>query len=342
MNVNANNIHPSMTPIKKVGRFLLYRELGRGAIGTVYFGHDPVIDRAVAIKLFHNLPSAQDKKQRDQIFMNEARAAGRLSHPNIITIFDAATEGNTSFIAMEYLQGQDLRQYMGENKPLPFLIAAQMLQKIAEGLEYAHNEGVIHRDIKPANIFIQENMQTKLVDFGIARAVRRETTTANNEEHATLFNNNILGTPNYMSPEQAQAKPVDKLTDIYSLGAVMYEMLTRQKPFQSRDMETLIHVIVNKQVKTPTEINAEIPAALTKIVLKAMSKLPEKRYQSAAEMALELRRYVLTEKRNQKRVEDKAVRKLDKSADTKGRLFWLSCIAISIALLVTIKALLGK
>ncbi len=338
---SSTTIHPSMTPIKKVGRFMLYRELGRGAIGTVYFGHDPVIDRAVAIKIFHNLPSTQEKKQRDQIFMNEARAAGRLSHPNIITIFDAASEGNISFIAMEFLQGQDLRQFLADNKPLPFLIAAQMLQKIAEGLEYAHNEGVIHRDIKPANIFIQENMQTKLVDFGIARAVKRETT-ANNEQPATLFNNNILGTPNYMSPEQAQAKPVDKLTDIYSLGAVMFEMLTRQKPFQSRDMESLIHMIVHKQVRTPHEINPEIPHALSRIVLKAMSKLPEKRYQSAGEMAQELRRFVLTEKRDQKHAGGKASRKSENSGEPHGRLFWISCVAILIALAVTMNSWLGK
>ena len=341
MNSNPPQIHSSMTPIKKVGRFLLYRELGRGAIGTVYFGHDPVIDRAVAIKIFHNLPSSQEKKQRDQIFMNEARAAGRLSHPNIITIFDASSEGTASFIAMEYLQGQDLRQYLADNKPLPYLVAAQMLQKIAEGLEYAHNEGVIHRDIKPANIFIQENMQTKLVDFGIARAVKRETT-ANAEQPATLFNNNILGTPNYMSPEQAQARPVDKLTDIYSLGAVMYEMLTRQKPFQSRDMDSLIHMIINKPIKAPHEINSDIPLALSKIAVKAMSKTPDKRYQSAAEMALELRRYVLAEKRDQKQAAEKSSRKNDKAEGERGRLFWLSCIAIAVALFVSLHSWLGK
>ena len=339
MNQSSKFITPGMAPIKKVGRFLLYRELGRGAIGTVYFGHDPVIDRDVAIKIFHNLPTAQDKKQRDQIFMNEARAAGRLSHPNIITIFDASTEGNISFIAMEYLQGQDLRQFLADNKPLPFLLVAQMMQKIAEGLEYAHTEGVIHRDIKPANIFLTENMQTKLVDFGIARAVKRETS-ENNETHATLFNNNILGTPNYMSPEQAQAKPVDKLTDVYSLGAVMYEVLVRQKPFQSRDMDTLLHMIVHKQIKAPHEINPEVPLVLSRIVMRAMSKLPEKRFQSAAEMAAELRRYVLTEKRDSNRDALKAEKSTN--PEPKGRLFWISCIAIGIAALVAVSSWLGK
>ncbi|MET3120744.1 serine/threonine protein kinase [Oxalobacteraceae bacterium GrIS 2.11] len=334
MNQSSKFIAAGTAPIKKVGRFLLYRELGRGAIGTVYFGHDPVIDRDVAIKIFHNLPTAQDKKQRDQIFMNEARAAGRLSHPNIITIFDAATEGNISFIAMEYLQGQDLRQFLADDKPLPYLLAAQMMQKIAEGLEYAHNEGVIHRDIKPANIFIMENMQTKLVDFGIARAVKRETTT-NNETHATLFNNNILGTPNYMSPEQAQAKAVDKLTDVYSLGAVMYEVLLRQKPFQTRDMDTLLHMIINKPVKPPHETNPAIPLTLSRIVMKAMAKLPEKRYQSASEMAMELRRYVLMEKRDQQK-QQKVNSGVKSKEDSYGRLFWISCVAISIAALVAL------
>jgi len=269
--------------------------------------------------------------------MNEARAAGRLSHPNIITIFDAATEGNVSFIAMEYLQGQDLRQFMADDKPLPYLLIAQMMQKVAEGLEYAHNEGVIHRDIKPANIFITENMQTKLVDFGIARAVKRETDN-NNAHHATLFNNNILGTPNYMSPEQAQAKPVDKLTDVYSLGAVMYEVLVRQKPFQSRDMDTLLHMIINKQVKAPHEINPEIPLTLSRIVMKAMSKAPEKRYQSASEMAVELRRYVVAEKRDQKQESTKTEKSAKSGDDQYGRLFWISCMAITIAALVALSS----
>jgi len=341
MNQSSKFITPGMAPIKKVGRFLLYRELGRGAIGTVYFGHDPVIDRDVAIKIFHNLPTVQDKKQRDQIFMNEARAAGRLSHPNIITIFDAASEGNLSYIAMEYLQGQDLRQFLAEGKPLLYLQVAHMMQKIAEGLEYAHSEGVIHRDIKPANIFIMENMQTKLVDFGIARAVKRETN-QNNEEHATLFNNNILGTPNYMSPEQAQAKPVDKLTDVYSLGAVMYEVLARQKPFNSRDMDTLLHMIVNKQLKAPHEVNPEIPLVLSRIVMKAMSKQPEKRYQSAAEMAVELRRYVLMEKRDSKLGMSKTNPGSKSNDEPYGKLFWMSCIVISIAFLVAISSWIAK
>ena len=336
MTHSSKFITSGMAPIRKVGRFLLYRELGRGAIGTVYFGHDPVIDRDVAIKIFHNLPTAQDKKQRDQIFMNEARAAGRLSHPNIITIFDAATEGNISYIAMEYLQGQDLRQFLADNKSLSFTAVAQMMQKIAEGLDYAHNEGVIHRDIKPANIFISENLQTKLVDFGIARAVKRETTTENNATQATLFNNNILGTPNYMSPEQAQARPVDKLTDVYSLGAVMYEVLTHQKPFQSRDMDTLLHMIVNKQIKAPHEINPDVPQALSRIVMRAMSKQSEKRYQSAAEMAQELRRFAMLEKRKQQHDFDPVGSR--KAPEPHGRLFWISCIAITIAALVALSS----
>lgn len=336
MNSRAHFITSGMAPIKKVGRFLLYRELGRGAIGTVYFGHDPVIDRDVAIKIFHNLPTANDGKQRDQIFMNEARAAGRLSHPNIITIYDAATDGDTSFIAMECLQGQDLRQFLLDQKPLSFLLVGHMMQKIAEGLEYAHKEGVIHRDIKPANIFIQKNMQVKLVDFGIARAVKRETY-GHQETQATLFHNNILGTPNYMSPEQAQAKPVDKLTDIYSLGVVMYELLLRQKPFQSRNMDALISMIVNKPIQPPHEINPEVPAALSRIVQRAMAKLPEKRYQSAEEMAQELRRYVVAEKRQQQLLQAKR----DAQPEPRGRLFWISCLAIGMAIVIALGTWLG-
>lgn len=346
MKPSAKPNSSTMKPIKKVGRFTLFRELGRGAIGTIYFGHDPVIDRDVAIKLFHNVSSGQDKKQRDQIFMNEARAAGRLSHPNIVTIFDAEVDGNESFIAMEYLQGQDLRQFLNANKPLSNLAVAQLMQKVAEGIHYAHKAGVIHRDIKPANIFLLDNMQVKIVDFGIARAAR-PVTAEGGDQPPTLFNNNILGTPNYMSPEQAQAIPVTKLTDIYSLGVVMYELLVRQKPFQSRDMNALIDMIVNKRAKSPHEINPEIPATLSRIVTKAMSKRPEKRYQSAEEMAQALRRFILTEKRNNAQGDNGLKQGLDEKNDGEskgsyGRLFWLSCIAITIAAAIALHSWINK
>lgn len=339
MNSPANSITEGMVPIKKVGRFLLVRELGRGAIGTVYLGHDPIIERSVAIKIFHNLSSASEKKQRAQIFMNEARAAGRLSHPNIITIYDAVSEDNINYIAMEYLHGQDLRQFLLDRKPLSFLLAAQMMQKIAEGLDYAHQQGVIHRDLKPANIFIQQNMQVKLVDFGIARAVKADTT-SNQETQATLFHNNILGTPNYMSPEQALAKPVNKLTDIYSLGAVMYELLLRQKPFESWELDSLISRIVSKPIQPPHEINPEVPLALSRIVQRAMAKPPGKRYQSAAEMAQELRRYVLTEKRELQRLQIKSRR--DTKRKPQGRLYWISCLAIGFASVIALGSWLGQ
>ena len=337
--------HTSMAPIKRVSRYVLFREIGRGAIGAVYFGHDPVIDRDVAVKIFHNLPSVQENKQRDQLFMNEARAAGRLSHPNIITIYDAATEANTCFIAMEYLHGQDLRHYLDSKKPLSFMAIAQMFQKIAEGLDYAHKEGVIHRDIKPANIFIQENMQPTLLDFGIARAVKRVNETSD-EDAATLFHNNILGTPNYMSPEQALARPVTNLTDIYSLGVVLYEILTRQKPFQSSSIDGLSHLIINKQAKAPHDINPAIPVALSRIALKAMSKQPEKRFQTGAEMANELRRYASAAKKELKlEISQKNTDSAGLAVGAEGshgRLFWLSCIAIAVAALVTLESLLGR
>jgi len=345
MNSSSFPNHSTLIPIKRINRYVLFREIGRGAIGTVFYGHDPVIDREVAVKIFHHLPSALENKQRDQLFMNEARAAGRLSHPSIITIYDAASEGNRCFIAMEYLHGKDLRHYLDNRKAFDFVTIAHMFQRIAEGLDYAHREGVTHRDIKPANIFIQDNMRPKLLDFGIARALKRDND-PNAEDAATLFHNNILGTPNYMSPEQALARPVTNLTDIYSLGVVLYEMLTHQKPFQANTIDGLSQMIVHKQPKAPHEINPAIPITLSRIVLRAMSKQTNKRFQTAKEMANELKRFVVTEKK-ERRSERSKLTSLSNPVDNDAehqhkRLFWLSCIAILLAAAVTANAFLSK
>ncbi|MBI3730642.1 MAG: serine/threonine protein kinase, partial [Burkholderiales bacterium] len=243
--LSTPNAPPAALPSKRIGRFYLSERLGMGSNGAVYLGHDPVIDRDVAIKIFSAGSNAADKKQREQQFINEARAAGRLSHPNIVTIFDASSEGGTTFIAMEFLQGKDLRHILADGKQFDIIETANIIQKIADALAYAHTNGVIHRDIKPANIFVLPNQQPKVVDFGIARAPNRVLDETREQAH-TLFNNNILGTPNYMSPEQANGKPVNALTDVYSLGTVMYEMLTGQKPFQSQDVDKLLQQIVNK------------------------------------------------------------------------------------------------
>lgn len=280
-------------PANRISRFYLVREIGRGSTGTVYLARDPVIDRNVAIKTFGTGLIAADKKPSEQQFINEARAAGRLSHPSIVTIYDAGCEAGRTYIAMEYLQGAELSKLLGSGKKYAPDQVASIAWKLADALAHAHKNGVIHRDIKPANIFMLADNQPKIFDFGIARAPNRvQEPQCENEQPYTLFRNNLLGTPNYMSPEQATGRQVDQLTDVYSLGAVMYEMLAHRKPFQSANTDTLLESIAYKAPPAPHELNKEVPPGLSQIVMKAMSKRPEKRYQSAQDMAEDINRFL--------------------------------------------------
>src|SRR5450830_1076279 len=302
----------TVTPLnKRVGRFYLIEKLGVGSTGTVFRGHDPVIDRDVAIKILNTVPNASDKKQREQQFINEARAAGRLSHPSIVTIFDASSEGGTTFIAMEFLPGHDLRQLLANGKTFDIIEIATIIKKIADALTIAHTNGVIHRDIKPGNIFILPNNHPKVVDFGIAR------------------------TPNYMSPEQATGKPVNALTDVYSLGAVMYEMLTLQKPFYGNDIDKLLHQIANKSPKWPSEVNSVVPASLSKIVMKAMQKDLSLRYQSTEEMSQALYRFLARSEKLKKKGRNAAQEASgsdNKQPNGINSLLLLSAIAVIVAI----------
>jgi serine/threonine-protein kinase len=326
--------------INRIARFHILRELGRGSIGSVYLAHDPVIDRDIAIKTFSPKVTAAVKKQYEQQFINEARAAGRLSHPNIVTIFDAANENGSTYIAMEYLQGRELSKILKKELPYSAEDAAAIIWKVAEALDYAHKNGIIHRDIKPANIFIVADNQPKLVDFGIARIPNRVAEKKVSLEDApnTLFHNNLLGTPTYMSPEQATGRQVDLRTDIYSLGAVLYELLAGRKPFQSRSTEKLLQLIAFKAPPAPHEVNPKVPLELSRITMRAMSKRPEKRYQDANEMALDLKRFLIKGKRERK--QPKTPLELDAEMSMAGessghrRLYWMGCLALLGALVV--------
>jgi serine/threonine-protein kinase len=296
---------PASPEIKRIGRFHITQELGRGTVGSVYLGHDPVIDRSVAIKTFSARLTPGEKKQYEQHFINEARAAGRLSHPGIVTIFEASSEGGTTYIAMEYLRGQELSKIMDHGTRFKPDEVANIMRKVADALHYAHQNGVVHRDIKPANIFILDDKHPKLVDFGIARAPNRVSDQPQDQDapYTMMKGNNLIGTPNYMSPEQALGNPVDARTDVYSLGAVMYEMLAGCKPFKSTDTTQLLQQIAYKNPPAPHEIEPRIPLMLSHIVTKAMSKRTEKRYQDAEQMALDIRRYLLKEKRGRQKSE---------------------------------------
>lgn len=333
----TNQANAPKAPMRRIGRFTVTDKLGSGSNGNVLLGHDPIIDRAVAIKILNNPVGATDKKQREQQFINEARAAGRLSHPNIVTIYDASTEGGTTFIAMEFLQGKDLREMMASGKRFEIIEAVGIAYQVANALAFAHNQGVIHRDIKPANIFILENNQPKVVDFGIARVPNR-VLDENGQAH-TLFKNNIMGTPNYMSPEQASSQPVTALTDVYSLGAVLYEMLTYQKPFSAPDFDKLLYNIIKKTPKSPELINPNVSERLAHVVMKAMQKKSHRRYQSAAEMAVALNKCLASEKRARRNGgANRSGASLSGNFLGRSNLFWLGCGSLTIALILAVLA----
>ena len=316
----------------RIGRFLIARELGRGTVGAVYIGHDPVMDRDVAIKTFNPSLSASARLAHRQHFINEARAAGRLSHPNIVTIFEASNEAPNNYLAMELLEGRDLGSMLTDGHAFSAEDVATIILKLSDALAYAHKQQVIHRDIKPANIFLVGDHQPKLVDFGIARAPNRTAAQHNIDDAPfTLFRHNLLGTPNYMSPEQASGNPVDHRTDIYSLGAVMFEMLTGSKPFQSRDTDKLLQMISFKAPPKPHEIKPTVPVALSKIVLKAMSKQADQRYQQAGDMALELKRFLLNGRRQRHASNDASAR-----ADTPSKHHRYAMITADILLVSTL------
>jgi serine/threonine protein kinase len=324
---------PASPAVSRIGRFYVTRELGRGTVGCVYLGHDPVLGRDLALKTFNaRLPPA-DRNRFEQQFINEARAAGRLSHPNIVTIYDACIEGATIYIAMEYLQGRELNKVLLQGHRYTPDEVASIVWKLADALEHAHRNGVVHRDIKPANIFMVHGEQPKLVDFGIARAPNRaHDGMAYEDECFTLFQNNLLGTPNYMSPEQAMGKQVDARTDIYSLGAVMYEMLVGRKPFQTDDPDKLLQHIAYKAPAAPHEIDSSVPGVLSRIVMKAMSKRPEKRYQTAEKMALDIKRYLVRVRsaRRDVQIPVGTLEQKEPNVLPEGRaIVWIGCVTLA-------------
>ena len=253
-------------------------------MGVVYLARDPLIGRQVALKTFRVGFSAKDQElaQFRSRFVREAQSAGILSHPNIVTIHDVVDEGGegTCFIAMEFVKGTNLKQLMQRPETFSHDRLIDILSQIAEGLDYAHSRGVVHRDIKPANILIAQDGKVKITDFGIARLDTSNLT----------MEGQLLGTPNYMAPEQIQGKEVDHRADIFSLGVVFYEMLTRRKPFQGENLTAVTHKIVYEPFTPAEEIIKDLPPGLTAIMTRCLEKDPNRRYPRAAEIAAELRR----------------------------------------------------
>ncbi|MBV8665065.1 MAG: serine/threonine protein kinase [Burkholderiaceae bacterium] len=303
--------HSTNSPpaLHRIDRFYIVREIGRGGLGVVHLARDPVIDRNVAIKTLSPRLSAVEKKQAETRFVNEARAVGGLAHPNIVTIYDANIESDPAYLIMEYLEGSELSRMLDSGRIFPPSEIASIVRKLADALAYAHRQGVIHRDIKPGNVFILAGNQPKIFDFGIAQVLNRVSSTAGlpdgptlEDDTTTSLHDNLAGTPNYMSPEQAAGRPVNNLTDIYSLGAVMYEMLAHRRPFQYDTTEEVLDAIANRTPPAPHQLNKAIAPVLSQIAMKAMSKQPQERYQSGEEMALDLGRYLALHKRVRSKV----------------------------------------
>jgi serine/threonine-protein kinase len=263
-----------------LGRYRIAGELGRGAMGVVYRAVDPLLERAVAIKTVNLAEAGDDAAEFDARFQQEAKAAGRLAHPNVITVYDAGRSGNVAFMAMELLEGRDLRAMMAGRPRLPVVEAIGITTQVADGLAYAHERGVVHRDIKPGNIMILGSGLAKIMDFGIARLRASDVRTKTGV---------LLGSPKYMSPEQVLGEGADGRSDVFSLGVVLYEMLVGATPFSGDTVSNLMYQIATATPHPPSRINAEVPPMLDLVVAKALAKKPEERYQSAAELAADLR-----------------------------------------------------
>jgi serine/threonine protein kinase len=269
--------------LTKLGRYEVLSELGKGAMGVVYLAKDPVIGRMVAIKTIRASNMGDDDSESREFrerFIREAQTAGILSHPNIVTIHDIGEDADTatSFIAMEYIEGKNLKSLLSERAPFSYDQIAEMIAQVAEAIDYAHRKGIIHRDIKPANIIITTDEKVKITDFGIAKVASSNLTTTGQ----------FLGTPNYMSPEQVSGAPVDGRSDIFSLGVVLYELLTHRKPFVGENLTAISYKIVHEDFTPPAELSSEVPAEFNPIVARAMAKDPWNRYQRGKDFALAL------------------------------------------------------
>ncbi|MFA6015515.1 MAG: serine/threonine-protein kinase [Gallionellaceae bacterium] len=269
-----------MSMINQLGRYIITSELGQGAMGVVYKATDPLIDRVVAIKTINLGLALDEKEEYEGRFYQEAKAAGRLSHPNIVTIYDVGKSGDVAYIAMEFLQGREVRDILNDGKILPVAETLHISSQVALGLAYAHEHGIVHRDIKPSNIMVIRDGHVKITDFGIARmesaSVRTQT-------------GMVLGSPKYMSPEQVMGKLIDQRSDIFSLGVMLYEMLAGRPPFMGENVNAIMYQTLNGIPPPPSTLNPAIPDMLNFIVAKALAKSLDDRYQNAKELADDLR-----------------------------------------------------
>lgn len=260
--------------MEQIGRYQILGEIGRGAMGVVYRAMDPSIGRVVAIKTFRvsDVPDANERARLRERIMREAQSAGVLSHPHIVTIYDMAEEGDMAYIAMEFVDGPTL-DHLFHSTELTGKQILEILNQTAGALDYAHKRGIVHRDIKPANIMLQEGTVVKIADFGVAKV---------QSQQATL-SGTIMGTPNYMSPEQIQGHVIDGRADQFSLAVIAYELLTGEKPFAAESMPALLFKIVREDAVSPQRLNTTLGWPVDTVLNRAMGKDPEERYQTCSD-----------------------------------------------------------
>jgi Protein kinase domain len=276
-------VEPKENPETKCfGRYEIVGELGRGAMGVVYKARDPQIDRLVALKTVSLWGQEPDEEKEFRLrFMNEAQAAGRLHHPGIVSVFDVgeSPDNRDPYIVLEYVSGESLNRILSREKKLPLKTALQLAEEIADALDYAHGQGVIHRDIKPANILITEAGHAKIADFGIAKL---------NLAHFTIPGR-VLGTPAYMAPEQLSGEGVDGRSDLFSLGVILYAMVTGHSPFQGSSATTVCFKVANREPIAASALDMSLPPQLDAVISRAMAKEPAERYQKGSDFADDLR-----------------------------------------------------
>ncbi len=263
-------------PAEKIGKYKILGTLGRGGMGVVYKGLDPDIEREVAIKTIRLDTIGEDAEKQEMLVrvVREAKAAGRLDHPNIITIYDVIHEGDLTFIVMQYVDGQSLQSRIDAGVRFSPREVIDLLKPIADALDYAHQHGIVHRDVKPANILIDKRGKPLLADFGVAH-IETSTMTAPGK---------TIGTLSYMSPEQVMGAAVDHRADNFALGVILYELLTGKRPFGGDNLSTIVFKIVNEEPPRVTEINHDLPSGYEEVVKTALAKNPEERYQSGRAM----------------------------------------------------------
>ena len=267
------------SPPERIGRYRVVSEIGRGAMGVVYLGDDEGLGRRVAIKTIIASMDAEEQAGYLARFRQEAKALGGLNHPSIITVYEFGDQDGLAYLVMEFLEGQELRHVMNAGRvELP--AAVGLAAQVAEGLAYAHAQGIVHRDIKPANVMVLPGNRAKIMDFGIARVRISDVKTETGL---------MLGSPKYMSPEQVMGRPIDSRSDIFALGVVLHEMLTGAGPFSGEDIHQLMFNVCSGRPAPPSAANPAIPPTLDLIVARALEKEPGARYPDAATMAADLR-----------------------------------------------------